>query len=394
MSALDPVAITGLGCISAAGTTLAAALDAMYAGQRQPAPPERFQASSQTGYPVFEVRTPKLFLSMDLARTRELALYATHQALADAQWSAEALARYRVGVCLGTNVGSAMGPIGHHSLEGPATPTDHLPSTLFIHTSPTLAIMDRWHLKGPSQTVVNACSSGTDALGLGAAWIRNDVCDLVIAGGADAMYEVTWLGFQSLMISDRTPCKPFDRHRNGLNLGEGAAMFILEAPHLWRRRGRKPRAAILGYGASADAFHLTTPAPDGAGLKAAIHEALQTAGVPPRSLAFINAHGTGTHDNDRIESQVLAEVFPGIPFLSTKGYTGHTLGAAGAIEAAFSIACLEQQQLPPSGGCQTPDETLAATPVTQITPVRGSVALSQSMAFGGNNAVVVLGIMN
>lgn len=390
-----PVAITGIGCISAAGHDLAAAMENMYSGRRQPSAPRCFQTTAQAPYPVFEISDSSLELgnspALSLARTRNLALIAAKQAMADARWNLENLSKYRVGVCIGTNVGSgnchdtSLGEIKFQKN------TNNPSLSRFLHSSPTIGIIDAYGLSGLSQTVVNACSAGTDALGLGASWIRNELCDIVIAGGADAMYEITYLGFISLMISDQSPCKPFDRYRNGLNLGEGAAVFILESPEIWKKRQKRPHGAILGYGASADACHLTAPAPDGSGLKSAIAEALQSAGRQPHEIAFINAHGTGTIDNDRIESQVLADIFPKIPFLSTKGYTGHTLGAAGALEAAFSIACLEQKQLPPSGGCTTPDEELPATPVTRVTSIGGTLALSQSMAFGGNNAVLVLG---
>lgn len=389
-----PVAVTGIGCISAAGLNLETAMASLFSGIRHPEVPRNFQPPTQTPYPVFEIFNHSLKTTSkpvsSLARTRYMTLIAAEQALADARWDPVDLLKYRVGVCLGTNVGSG---ICHVSLDGINSQREINYTNLsnFLHASPTLGIINAYGLSGPSQTVVNACSAGTDALGLGASWIRNKLCDIVIAGGADALYEVTYLGFISLMISDQKPCKPFDRHRNGLNLGEGAAVFIMESPEIFQKRRQQPRGAILGYGASADACHLTAPAPDGAGLKSAIAEALRNAGCQPSEIAFINSHGTGTIDNDRIESQVMAEIFPKIPFFSTKGYTGHTLGAAGALEAAFSIACLEQKQLPPSGGCKIPDERLAAVPVTRITPIDGKIALSQSMAFGGNNAVLVLG---
>ena len=143
------------------------------------------------------------------------------------------------------------------------------------------------------------------------------------------------------MIADDSPCKPFDRHRKGLNLGEGAAMLVLASERTLRRSGMRARSFLLGYGSAGDAYHMTAPQPDGAGLRSAISEAMATSGVSPASVAFVNAHGTGTPDNDRVESRVLHDLLPGVPFLSTKGYTGHTLGAAGAIEAVFTAACLE-----------------------------------------------------
>jgi 3-oxoacyl-[acyl-carrier-protein] synthase-1/3-oxoacyl-[acyl-carrier-protein] synthase II len=153
----------------------------------------------------------------------------------------------------------------------------------------------------------------------------------------------------------------------------------------------RARSLLLGYGSACDAYHLTAPRPDGAGLRSAIVEALATSGVSSASVAFVNAHGTGTPDNDRVEGRVLNDMLPGIPFLSTKGYTGHTLGAAGAIEAVFTAACLEIGKIPANAGFETHDPEIGIIPVREVTAVSGTVALSESLAFGGNNSVVVLG---
>ena len=193
------------------------------------------------------------------------------------------------------------------------------------------------------------------------------------------------------MITDDSPCKPFDLNRKGLNLGEGAAMVVLESEEHRKRRNKKPRSHLLGYGSACDAHHLTAPKPDGEGLRAAIAEALSCSATGEGEISFINAHGTGTPDNDRVESRVLADLFPKVPFLSTKGYTGHTLGAAGAIEAVFTIACLEKRMIPKSAGFSTPDPDLGVTPVDCCTRIEGTIALSESLAFGGNNSVILLG---
>jgi len=261
----------------------------------------------------------------------------------------------------------------------------------FLNSNPAQVIAEELEITGPCQTVVNACSSGTDAIGLGAAWIRAGICDAVIAGGADELCRVTYNGFISLMITDDSPCKPFDRHRKGLNLGEGAAVLILESEEMSRSRNHSGRAVLLGYGSSCDAYNLIAPDPGGKGLKQAISVALSEKGISADRIAFVNAHGTGTRDNDRVEAKVLSEVLPGIPFFSSKGHTGHTLGAAGAVEAAFTIACLGAQKIPKSTGFNTRDPEFSASPVNQETPVNGSLALSQSLGFGGNNAVLVFG---
>jgi len=193
------------------------------------------------------------------------------------------------------------------------------------------------------------------------------------------------------MITDDSACKPFDASRKGLNLGEGAAVLVLESSDLCRSRKQPTRAKVTGYGSGCDAYHLTAPAPDGRGLKHAIAAAMTACDKTVEQVAFVNAHGTGTPDNDRVESLVLNELLPQIPYLSTKGYTGHTLGAAGAIEAAFTIACLEAGEIPASAGFETPDPELPIPPVSHQTPVNGSIAITQSLAFGGNNAVLIFG---
>jgi 3-oxoacyl-[acyl-carrier-protein] synthase-1/3-oxoacyl-[acyl-carrier-protein] synthase II len=268
------------------------------------------------------------------------------------------------------------------------------PAQRYATGSPALALAREYDLAGPAETVVTACSAGTDAIGLAAAWIRMGLCDLVITGGADELYEITYTGFASLMNTDPGPCKPFDADRNGLTLGEGAGVMILESAESLRERGGSARGAIRGYGNAGDAFHLTSPEPDGRGLRLSISEAMSGAGlstpIRPGDLALINAHGTGTRDNDRIESLLFADLFPGTPFLSTKGFTGHTLGAAGAVEAIFSIGCLERGAVPPNAGFRTPDPELPNAPVAEVTEIRGKTALSQTLAFGGNNAVLVV----
>ena len=258
----------------------------------------------------------------------------------------------------------------------------------FLRSNPAAVIARQLKLDGPVQTVANACSSGTDAIGIGASWLRAGVCDIVIAGGADELARVTYAGFSSLMITDTEPCKPFDVKRKGLNLGEGAGILVLENEKV--RQGKKVCGYVLGYGSACDAYHLTAPRPDGAGLKQALHEAFAAADLTAERIAFVNAHGTGTPDNDRVESRVLHAVLPGVPFVSTKGYTGHTLGAAGGIEAVFTLACLQRGELPANIGFSEPDPELPATPVRENTRIDGAVALSESLAFGGNNAVLIL----
>ena len=385
-----PVAITGMGCICAAGKTLPECMESVFRGTRAPAPPVRFASNHPVRYPVFEV--PGFEDSPDLLRTGALGLHAAREAVSDAGLDLGTLSGMRVGVCVGTTVGCVLSDESfcreHHAGRDP----DMALFRRILRSNPAEVIAREFALSGPLQTVVNACSSGTDAVGIAGSWIRAGLCDAAIAGGADELGRITYIGFISLMITDDSPCKPFDRDQKGLNLGEGAAMLVLESERSRRRRGRKARSFLLGYGSAGDAYHLTAPRPDGAGLKKAVAEALSSGGRRPSELAFVNAHGTGTPDNDRVESRVLADLLPGVPYHSTKGYTGHTLGASGAIETVFTAACLEAGKIPANAGFVTPDPEIANTPVREATQVSGTAALSESLAFGGNNSAVLLGV--
>lgn len=388
-----PIGITGLGCLSGAGLNLTEAMAAMFRGERNPQPPIRFSTDHPVSYLVLELRDGfKLPLDESetvYSRTSQLAFAAALDALTDAGWNAESLRGKRVGVCIGTTVGCALNCDDfYRDYKGNAAPDMGIMQR-FLRSNPAAVIARQLKLDGPTQTVVNACSSGTDAVGIGAAWLRAGACDIVIAGGADELLRVTYAGFSSLMITASEPCKPFDLKRKGLNLGEGAGILILETDEL--RKEKAARGYVLGYGSACDAHHLTAPHPDGAGLKQAMNEAFACARITPDQIAFVNTHGTGTPDNDRVEGRVLSEILPGVPFLSTKGYTGHTLGAAGGIEAAFTVACLQRGEIPASIGFVEPDPEVLVTPVTENTPIAGDIALSESLAFGGNNAVLILG---
>jgi len=395
MKRAAPVPITGVGCLCAAGMNLQQCMDSLFRGTRHAAPPTRFETSHPVNYPVFEVHadipTTALHHGVELGRTSRLAVAAAIQAVQDARWIPEQLRSRRVGVCMGTTVGSAMNSEEFYRQYRQAEDPDMDPVIRFLAGNPATAVARELGLTGPCQTVVNACSSGTDAVGLGAFWIRSGICDVVIAGGADELCRVTYNGFISLMISDDSPCRPFDRDRKGLNLGEGAAVLVLESDQTSQARMKKARSFVLGYGSASDAYHLTAPRPDGSGLRRAISEALNHCGRSAEEVAFVNAHGTGTPDNDRVECRILQEVLPGVPFFSTKGYTGHALGAAGALEAAFTVACLEQGRIPQSVGFATKDPELPACPVKHPTTVTGDIAISESLAFGGQNAVVIFG---
>jgi len=291
MKPVAPVAIAGIGCICSAGLVLKECVDFLYKGKRNPAPPVNFP--TKLTFPVFEVLeeffTSSLFKEKNILRTCKLALTATLEAISDAGFDRKILETKRVGACIGTNVGCSMHDESF-SNDGSQDNTSFItPVNRFLFSNPTSSIASEFKITGPLQTVVNACSSGSDALGLAASWIRSGICDIVITGGADSMYQITYTGFKSLLINDDSPCKPFDVNRNGLNLGEGAAVFILVSQEIEKEMKKNPRAYILGYGSATDAFHHTKTRPDGKGLKLAIDEAMETSGTTPSDIAFINA---------------------------------------------------------------------------------------------------------
>jgi 3-oxoacyl-[acyl-carrier-protein] synthase-1/3-oxoacyl-[acyl-carrier-protein] synthase II len=260
----------------------------------------------------------------------------------------------------------------------------------YVRSNPAQALARDLRLSGPCQTVANACTSGTDAIGVAASWIRQGFCDLALAGGADELHYLTYLGFIRLMVSHEEPCRPFDRDRHGLNLGEGAAVLVLERASVARSRNASLRGGILGYGVAGDIYHPTAPAPDGRGLRRAISDALTASALSSRDMACINVHGTGTLLNDAVEAKVIHDLLPGVQLSATKGFTGHTLGAAGALEACFALACIKRGEIPPSAGFLCHDPDLPACPSTEACRVEGEYAISTSLAFGGLNSALVV----
>ena len=387
---MTSVAIAGVGCICSLGPSLSDCMAALKAGTRRFGPPTRFPPHCETTQPVFEV--PERFLTpwpypATLPRACRMSLVAARQAIEHGRLNIPALAGHCIGVCLGTNLGVT----ARYESGQAETAAFLLPRDRFLATNPTHLVANHLGLNGPLQTVANACAAGSDAIGIAAGWIETGVCDAVFAGGTDEITPRVYFGFKSLFINDEHPCRPFDRDRRGLNLGEGAGVFLLASAKFCRAHAITPLGYILGYGAAADADHFTQPRTDGKGLHLAIDEALSDAGVAAEDIRFINAHGTGTPGNDLVESQVLAQRFPGKPFLSTKGYTGHTLGAAGAVEAALTLGCLAEGMLPATAGYTTPDPLMPAHPVHAPTAIDGTLALSETLAFGGSNSVLVIG---
>jgi 3-oxoacyl-(acyl-carrier-protein) synthase len=385
----EPVIISGLGAISAAGSSVAETLASFKEGRRSGGPVTLFE--SPLGYPAFEVKSLPAACEREGLRTVALTLAAADEALQDAGLPKD-LSRYRVGVCLGTTVASQLNDLGFYQSYRAAGAAPMEPVDRYLKGNLAEYIARYLKAAGPCLTVVNACSSGTDAIGVALSWLRAGICDIVIAGGADELSRIPYCGFGSLGIVSRELCAPFDRDRTGLNLGEGAGIVILETRASARTRGVSSDLFAAGFGACADAYHLTAPHPEGIGLEAALRTALAEAGIEPADVAFVNAHGTATPENDLAEGKMLVKMFgPAVKALSTKGFTGHTLGAAGGLEAVFSALGLREGWVPASAGFRNQDPNIPLAPVSSRTDVRGSYAVSTSLAFGGNNAALVIG---
>lgn len=250
---------------------------------------------------------------------------------------------------------------------------------------------------GPRATFATACSSSALAVAEAAAAIRRGTVRVAVALGTDALCRITYAGFDALQALDLVPCRPFDRERSGLSLGEGAGALVLEDADHARARGARVLALMLGSGVATDAHHPTAPHPDGAGARAALEGALAAAGIAPEAVDYVNAHGTGTRQNDAAEIAVLRAVFgprlPRVPVSASKSQLGHCLGAAGAIEAVVTVLALDTSLLPPTANLRHPD---GAWEDVDLVPTPGRrqalrIAVSSSYGFGGHNVSLVLG---
>jgi 3-oxoacyl-[acyl-carrier-protein] synthase-1 len=255
-----------------------------------------------------------------------------------------------------------------------------------IHTPHSLAafVADVTGIAGPTLTISTACSSSAKVFASAERLIRLGLADAALVGGVDSLCDSVLFGFNALQLVSRQPCRPFDQHRDGISIGEGAAFALLErvdaSPHA-------PR--LLGHGESSDAWHMSTPHPDGRGALAAMDDALARAGIDADRVDYVNLHGTATVKNDEVEAKLLPRFAKRTRVSSTKGFTGHTLGAAGALEAVFALLAIEHGLVPPNLGCDEPAPE--ASPWLALQPERRPVdiALSNSFGFGGNNSCLV-----
>ncbi|MCW8195250.1 beta-ketoacyl-ACP synthase [Proteobacteria bacterium 005FR1] len=326
------------------------------------------------------------------SRSNQLLLAALAQIREDLDLRLAGVDPLRIGVVLGTSTsGIAEGEVAMAHREKSGEWPDGFSYRQQEMAAPAECLADWLGARGPAFTISTACSSGAKALASGRRLLREGLCDLVIAGGVDVLCGLTVNGFSALEAVSADACNPFSRNRQGINIGEGAALFIMS-------RDSGP-VALAGAGETSDAHHISAPAPDGAGAARAMTGALIDAGIAAEAIDYLNLHGTATAQNDRMESLAVAACnMQSVPCSSTKGYTGHALGAAGAIEAGFCWLTLTQKtadeswMLPVQLWDREVDPELPAIAlISEPRRVRTlSYAMSNSFAFGGNNIALLL----
>jgi 3-oxoacyl-[acyl-carrier-protein] synthase II len=250
----------------------------------------------------------------------------------------------------------------------------------------------RLRVRGPRHTVVTACSSGAVAIAEAAALIADGVVDVALAGGVDSITRICFMGFNALKLLDPAPCRPFDRDRRGMSIGEGAGFMLLEDAGHARARGAREYAELAGYGMTTDAYHITAPEPEGDGMVRALRAALRAARESPAAVQYANAHGTGTPQNDRVEARALERVFGEGALLvsSTKSMIGHTMAAAGSLEAIATVLALGHGVVPPTANVETPDPEVHFDCVPRAAREAAlECAISNSFGFGGQNVTLL-----
>jgi len=338
---------------------------------------------------VDETRMPPALSQFDCRNNRAAEMGLAHDDFIDAVGAA--VRRHgaaRVGVFIGTSTaGILQTELAYRrrkSADG-ALPEDFD----YRHTHNTFSVAEyvraRLGLQGPCTAISTACSSSAKAFASAARLMEAGLIDAAVVGGVDTLCLTTLYGFNSLELLSTGPCRPYDAERGGISIGEAAAFFLLE-------RQVPSSVALLGYGESSDAHHMSSPHPEGLGAQRAMHTALERAGLQAGDIDYVNLHGTGTKSNDSSEDRAILALFgERVPVNSTKGMTGHTLGAAGAVEAIVSALAIEEGLIPASPGTREIDPALHARYEKSARAAKVDRVLSNSFGFGGSNASLVLG---
>lgn len=400
----DDILVTGVGAVSAFGIGRELYWRGLIEGRSGIRDLELFDTSSHRTHLAAWIDDQGFsypFLSsLEIRRTSRadrFALLAAREAVEDARLKPSMLASDRAAVVLGAGAsGLFEAETWYKQLIQQGKPGR--PSRLLNHFSDSIAdhVAQHFDMRGIRSTVVTACSSSAVAIGQAGDLLRSHLADVVITGGSDVLAELTYAGFNALRVVDSDPCRPFDRERNGLTLGEGAAILVLERRESAERRHANPYCRFAGYGLTADAHHMTAPEPSGKAGARTILAAIDDARLKPEDVDYVNAHGTATLHNDRAEAAALALVFGKrakrhLPVSSIKAAIGHCLCSAGGMEAAATALAIARSVAPPTlnYGNPDPDCELDVIPNrSREMPIR--VALSTSFAFGGNSACLAL----
>ncbi len=397
------VVVTGLGIISSIGIGWKDFWKNLLAGKSGISKVETFSTADYERHYAGEVKNfdPTKFINKRkverMGRASQMAIAASKLALKDASITMDEIPKEKTGVCFGTTMGEPQimekanekylknaGVVKFDLLSSMAYPASSIPNYVSL----------AYGLKGPSEIYATACASGNYAIGKAFDIIQSGACEMMLAGGADALSRIAFTGFGRLFAMSPGQCKPFDKNRRGMLLGEGSAVLVLESlDHAFKRKA-DIYAEVLGYGLSCDAHHMTQPSSNG--IAKAIKKAIMQAGIKAVQVGYISAHGTGTTENDKAESKAIYAVFgeqaKQIPVSSIKSMLGHTMGAASTSEAIACCLAIHEEEIPPTINFEEKDPECDIDCVPNFSRKKIlQVALNNSSAFGGNNACLALG---
>jgi 3-oxoacyl-[acyl-carrier-protein] synthase II len=402
MAAEIAIVVTGVGAVTPLGGNFSDSWSSLIAGRDAQAPLELFDTSGCRCHAAASCRLPELpdlpgKVIRRFSRASRLAIPAAREALAQAGLldTAHRSRLRELPISVSTTAGGmafgedfARRVFAQNRTHLFSQVSRYLPQQLVLDLQQTLGF------RGHSVIIANACASGANAIGHAADLIATGTAECVLTGGFEAITELVFVGFDCLQATTVDKCRPFDVNRSGLMIGEAAAFLVLESAAHAARRGATPLCRLAGYGHSTDVFHLTQPKPDGSVLVEVMRMAAQQARIAPRDLAYINAHGTATPANDGVEAGAytafLGDALGATRLSSTKAAIGHTLGAAGSIEALFAIGALRTGKFPPQLNLQTPiPEVARALAGADESSPHAEHVMSVNLGFGGSNAALV-----
>lgn len=391
----NKVAITGMGIISSIGSTVEENFQSLISKKSGISAIELIETRHSNDIKVGEIKITNQQLQQILnlpedntfTRTGLLGAFAAKQAIENANITD--INDVRSGLISSTSVGGMDFTEKHYKQY-----EKHPEYIKYINShnagDSSNKIAEYLGLKGFVSTISTACSSAANAIMLGASMIENGYLDRVVVGGTDALSKFTINGFKTLMILSDTYNTPFDQNRKGLNLGEAAAYLVLESDEVVKQHNKNVLGYVVGYGNANDAYHQTASSENGEGAYLAMQQAFAKANISPEKISYVNAHGTATPNNDLSEGRALLRVFNKVPkFSSTKAFTGHTLAAAAAIEAVYSILALQNNTIFPNLNFKTPMEEFQLIPETEVVSTELNYVLSNSFGFGGNCSTLI-----